>query len=220
MNSATSASETARAIEFWFEFGSNYSYLSVMRIEDAARQCGVRIVWKPFLLGPIFRALGMETSPFLLQKEKGAYVWHDMERQCRKYGQQWTKPSVFPRNGVLAVRIALSAAEKPWIGAFCRRVMTLNFVRDEDISRPELLGEILSDLGLPADDILSDAQTEPTKTRLREQTEEARHRGIFGAPTFFVGPEMFWGNDRLDDALLLAAEQPSTVHRSITETAP
>jgi 2-hydroxychromene-2-carboxylate isomerase len=80
MNPATSAPEMARAIEFWFEFGSNYSYLSVMRIEDAARQRGVRIIWQPFLLGPIFRALGMETSPFLLQKQKGAYVWQDMVR--------------------------------------------------------------------------------------------------------------------------------------------
>jgi 2-hydroxychromene-2-carboxylate isomerase len=121
---------------------------------------------------------------------------------------------------VLAARIALSAAEQPWIGGFCRGVMTLNFVRDQDISRPELLGEILRDLRLSADDILSDAQAEPAKIRLREQTEEARRRGIFGAPTFFVGAEMFWGNDRLDDALLLASEQQSTVHRSITETAP
>ena len=207
MNHAMPASEMARTIEFWFEFGSNYSYLSVMRIEDAARQRGVRVIWKPFLLGPIFRAFGLETSPFVLQKEKGAYVWHDMVRQCRKYALPWTKPSVFPRNGVLAARIALAAAETPWIGAFSRGVMTLNFVRDEDISRPELLAEILNGLGLAADDILSDAQGAPTKSRLREQTEEARRRGIFGAPTFFVGTEMFWGNDRLDDALLLAAEQ-------------
>jgi 2-hydroxychromene-2-carboxylate isomerase len=207
MNPAMPASETARAIEFWFEFGSNYSYLSVMRIEEAAPQCGVRIIWKPFLLGPIFQTLGMKTSPFLLQKEKGAYVWQDMVRQCRKYALQWTKPSVFPRNGVLAARIALLAAEQPWIGAFCRRVMMLNFVWDQDISRPELLAEILNNLGLPADDLLSEAQAEPIKTRLQEQTEEGRRRGIFGAPTFFVGAEMFWGNDRLDDALLVAAGQ-------------
>jgi 2-hydroxychromene-2-carboxylate isomerase len=220
MNPVATASETARTIEFWFEFGSNYSYLSVMRIEDAARQGGVRIVWRPFLLGPILRALGMETSPFLLQKEKGAYVWQDMVRQCRKYGLPWTRPSAFPRNGVLAARIALLAAEQPWIGVFCGRVMQLNFVHDQDISHPELLGEILNDLGLPANNILSEAQAEPTKTRLRDQTEEARRRGIFGAPTFFVGAEMFWGNDRLDDALLLAAGQGLAVHRSMTETAP
>ena len=88
-------------IEFWFEFGSNYSYLSVMRIENAAREKAVPIIWKPFLLGPIFRAMGMANSPFVLQKEKGAYVWRDMERQCRKYGLQWRQPSTFPRLGVV-----------------------------------------------------------------------------------------------------------------------
>ncbi len=96
MTSATLLSRQPPEIEFWFEFASNYSYLSVMRIEGAAQQSGVRIVWKPFLLGPIFRALGMETSPFLTQKEKGAHMWQDMVRQCRKYGLGWTKPATSP----------------------------------------------------------------------------------------------------------------------------
>jgi 2-hydroxychromene-2-carboxylate isomerase len=200
-------SEPPREIEFWFEYGSNYSYLSVMRIEDAARQRGVRIIWKPFLLGPIFRALGMETSPFLQQKEKGAYVWQDMVRQCRKYGLRWTQPSTFPRSGVLPARVTLVGAEQPWIGAFSRAVMELNFALDQDINQPDHLAPILTKLGLPAADILDRAQAEPIKTRLREQTEQARAKGIFGAPTFFVGTEMFWGNDRLDDALLVAAAQ-------------
>jgi 2-hydroxychromene-2-carboxylate isomerase len=196
-------------IDFWFEFGSNYSYLSVMRIEHEARRCGVRIVWKPFLLGPIFQALGMESSPFVLQKEKGAYVWQDMARQCRKYGLRWTQPSTFPRLGVLASRIALLGAEQPWIGAFCRAVMELNFVLDQDINEPDGLARILAELGLPASDILDRARAEPTKALLRQQTDQARAKGIFGAPTFFVGTEMFWGNDRLDDALLFASGQSS-----------
>jgi 2-hydroxychromene-2-carboxylate isomerase len=192
-------------IEFWFEFGSNYSYLSVMRIEENAHRLGVQVLWKPFLLGPIFRALGMENSPFLLQKEKGAYVWRDMARQCRKYGLRWTQPSVFPRLGVLPLRVALIGANEPWIGAFCRRVMELNFVIDRDIDQPEALAPILMDLGLPAPELLAQGQAESNKNRLRQQTDEAQTRGIFGAPTFFVGSEMFWGNDRLDDALLFAA---------------
>ena len=204
-NSATS--RRLPEIEFWFEFASNYSYLSVMRIEDAARQSGVRIVWKPFLLGPIFRALGMETSPFLTQKEKGAHMWQDMVRLCRKYGLRWTKPSTFPRLSVLPARVALLGAKEPWIGAFCRQVMELNFVHDEDINKTDQLAPILTELNLPAAEILEQAQSDSMKARLREQTDEARHRGIFGAPTFFVGTEMFWGNDRLDDAMLLAAEQ-------------
>jgi len=199
-------SQPTAQIEFWFEFGSSYSYLSVMRIEDEARRSGVRILWKPFLLGPIFRAHGMENSPFVLQKEKGAYVWQDMARQCRKYGLRWQQPSTFPRLGVLPSRIALLGAGKPWIGAFCRRVMELNFALDQEINQPERMSPILTELGLPASDILSDAQSEPAKSRLRAQTEDARRRGVFGAPTFFVGAEMFWGNDRLDDALRLASE--------------
>lgn len=193
-------------IEFWFEFGSNYSYLSVMRIEEAARRYGVGIIWKPFLLGPIFRALSMGTSPFVTQKEKGAYVWQDMARQCRKYGLRWTRPSMFPRLGLLPARIALLGAKEPWIGDFCRQVMELNFALDQDINQPERLVSILMELGLPAADILDQAQAEPAKALLRKQTDEARAREIFGAPTFFVGPEMFWGNDRLDDALQLASK--------------
>ena len=191
-------------IEFWFEFASNYSYLSVMRIEAEANRHGVRIAWRPFLLGPIFRALGMETSPFVLQKEKGAYVWQDMDRQCRKYGLRWTRPTTFPRLAVLPSRVALIGVQQPWMAAYCRRVMELNFALDEDINSPTQLSPILADLGLSADEILAQAQAEPTKVLLRTQTERARARGIFGAPTFFVGTEMFWGNDRLDDALQLA----------------
>jgi len=149
----------------------------------------------------------MANSPFVLQKEKGAYVWRDMDRQCHKYGLQWRQPSIFPRVGVLPSRIALIGAAQPWIGAFCRRVMELNFVLDEDINQADRLAPILTELGLSAATILDQAQAEPTKKRLRDQTEQARCRGIFGAPTFFVGTEMFWGNDRLDDALLFASER-------------
>ena len=192
-------------IEFWFEFASTYSYLSVMRIEKEANRRGVHVRWRPFLLGPIFKSLGMETSPFLLQETKGAYMWQDMARQCKKYGLAWVQPSTFPRSGLLPARIALERSEEAWIGAFCRRVMERNFVSDQDIGAAESIAAILVELDLPAAHILAAATGETTKARLRAQTEEARTRGVFGAPTFFVGDEMFWGNDRLDDALALAS---------------
>lgn len=191
-------------LEFWFEFGSNYSYLSVMRIEAAAARQGVRVLWKPFLLGPIFRALGMDNSPFVLQKEKGAYMWQDMVRQCRKYGLPWRRPSVFPRLGVLPLRVALAGESEPWVGPFCQTVMQLNFVHDQEINSEAVLAPVLEGLGLPAGEILAAAGSDAIKARLRVHTDEARARGVFGAPTFFVGEEMFWGNDRLDDALACA----------------
>ncbi len=198
-----------REIEIWFEFGSNYSYLSVMRIEAAALQFQVTVRWKPFLLGPIFRSLGWSTSPFVLQKAKGDYVWTDMARQCRKHGLPWQRPTVFPRSALLPLRVALVGAEQPWIGAYCRRIMTLNFAEDREIDDPRLVAEVLTELGLPAQGILEEAQSDANKLRLRRQTEAAQARGIFGAPTFFVGDEMFWGDDRLDDALAHRVASPS-----------
>ncbi|GAB2314388.1 DsbA family protein [Stenotrophomonas geniculata] len=188
-------------IEIWFDFASNYSYLSVMRIEDAARQAGRDVHWRPFLLGPIFQAQGWNNSPFVLQKAKGTYVWQDMPRQCRKHDLPWQKPSVFPRLSLLAARVALYGAGQAWIGAFCRQVMTLNFAEDRDIADPQLINEVLSGLGLDAPAIIAAALSEQNKQALRAQTEQAMARGIFGAPTFFVCEAMFWGDDRLVDAL-------------------
>jgi len=195
------------AIEFWFEFGSNYSYLSVMRIEQEAAQRGVRVIWKPFLLGPIFKALGWETSPFVLQKEKGRYVWKDMQRQCARYGLPWTQPSVFPRRALLPLRVALVSAEEAWMGEYCRRMMLMNFAEDRDIDNEAAVRGVLRALDVPSDAVLEQAQGEANKAWLRERTQAARELGIFGAPTFFVRGEMFWGNDRLEQALDFAAEQ-------------
>lgn len=197
----------APTLDFWFDFGSNYSYLSAMRIEEAAAAHGVALRWQPFLLGPVFRALGWETSPFVLQKEKGDYVWKDMVRQCRKYGLPWQRPSNFPRAAVLPLRIALAGAGQPWIGEFCRRTMRLNFAEDRDIDAPETMARLLAEMDLPAHRVIDEALSDANKLRLRRQTETAMEKGIFGAPTFFVGEEMFWGNDRLDDALAFARAQ-------------
>lgn len=201
----TTPSAPLPVLDFWFEFGSNYSYLSVMRIEDAAAAVGVTLRWRPFLLGPIFRSFGWETSPFVLQKQKGEYVWKDMARQCRKIGLEWRQPSVFPRSAILPHRVALLGAAQPWIGAFSRAVMQLNFAFDREIDSVEVVGDVLRGLGLPHDALIADALSDQNKLNLRKQTETAAALGIFGAPTFFVGSEMFWGNDRLDDALAYGA---------------
>ena len=191
-------------IEFWFDFGSNYSYLSMMRIRRLALEAGVRVVLKPFLLGPIFKAQGWDTSPFVLQAAKGRYVWRDMARQCAKYGLRWRQPSAFPRNGLLAARVALRGESTAWVDAFCERVMLANFAEDRDIGDEAVIGGILAELGVDGGAIIAAAQGDACKEALRARTAAAQARGIFGAPMFFVGDEMFWGNDRLEDALALA----------------
>lgn len=194
-------------IEIWFDFASNYSYLSTMRIEELARARGVAVEWRPFLLGPVFQSLGMDTSPFVTQKVKGAYVWTDMERQCRKYGLGWTRPTSFPRRSILPARIATLADGQPWQAEFIRGVMQLNFIENHDIEDHAALSRILESLGQEGRAAIAAAESDGIKHGLRARTEEAQRRGVFGAPTFFVGNEMFWGNDRLDDALELAANQ-------------
>ena len=135
-------------------------------------------------------------------------MWKDIERQCRKYGLPWTRPTTFPRFALLALRVAVLGAREPWIGAFCQRIMLMNFSEDRDIATREAVAEALAQAGVQAEQIIAEAQTDQNKQRLREQTEAAQARGIFGAPTFFVRGEMFWGNDRLEDALACAAGAP------------
>lgn len=191
-------------IEFWYEFASSYSYLSVMRIEALAADAGVAVEWKPFLLGPVFLAMGWNDSPFNIYPPKGRYMWRDLARLADKYGLPFRVPSRFPRNGLLAARLALLGGEQGWVAEFSRRVMLANFAEDREIGEPEVIGAILAELGLPVDELLAAAVTEDNKRALRRQTERAAELGMFGAPSFRVGDELFWGNDRLEDALAWA----------------
>ncbi|WP_332675548.1 2-hydroxychromene-2-carboxylate isomerase [Aromatoleum sp.] len=188
-------------IEFWYEFASSYSYLSVMRIEPLAEAAGVDLDWRPFLLGPVFLALGWNDSPFNIYPPKGRYMWRDLDRLADKYGLPFRVPSRFPRDGLLAARVALLGADPGWIAPFSREVMRANFADDREIGEPTVVAEILSGLGLPAGELLAAALVEDNKIALRRQTEQATVHGMFGAPSFRVGEELFWGNDRLEDAL-------------------
>lgn len=192
---------TQQPIQFWFEFASTYSYLSAMRIEGMAKDAGVPIDWKPFLLGPIFRSQGWDTSPFNIYPAKGRYMWRDMERQCMKYGIPFKRPTKFPRNGVLAARVACIGASEEWCPKFTKAVFRANFAEDRDISDPVIISRILESLGLDGHQMIRRVELPENKGLLRNQTERAIALGIFGAPTFVVGTEIFWGNDRLEDAI-------------------
>lgn len=199
--SETNDNPTERTLEFWFDFGSNYSYLSAMRIEALAQAANITISWRPFLLGVIYRDLGWKEPPFLTQVEKGRYVWMDTKRQAKKYGIEFNMPGVFPRVAILPSRVATLSEGRPWLAAFCKNVMRQNWVQDLDINEPAQVRAALLGLVDDPEKILEAAQSDANKLKLREQTQLARDKGIFGAPTFFVGEEMFWGDDRLDDAI-------------------
>jgi 2-hydroxychromene-2-carboxylate isomerase len=190
-------------VEFWFEFGSTYSYPAAMRVEAIAGAGGVEVEWRPFLLGPIFRAQGWNDSPFNLYPAKGRYMWRDLERVCAEDRIPFRRPTEFPRNGLLAARVACWCQTEPWLPEFVRRVYLANFAHDRDIEGPGVIASILQDLGRPSS-LLSAATSHEAKERLREQSEQARRRGIFGAPSFVVEGELFWGNDRLETALAWA----------------
>ncbi|MEM1341508.1 MAG: 2-hydroxychromene-2-carboxylate isomerase [Pseudomonadota bacterium] len=188
---------------FWFDFASSYSYLSAMRIETAARDAAVSVRWQPFLLGPIFRAQGWNTSPFNLYPAKGANMWRDMERRCDALGLSLTRPPGFPQNSLRAARIALAACESPLGPAFCRAVFRAGFADACDIADPKTLEWALQEVGLP-EQLLTAADDPTSKAELREIGDAAAAKGLFGAPSFTVGDELFWGDDRLDDALAWA----------------
>jgi 2-hydroxychromene-2-carboxylate isomerase len=194
----------AATIELWFDFASTYSYLAALRVEEAAREAGVVVEWRPFLLGPIFQRQGWSDSPFKLYPVKGAYMWRDLERSCARYGIPLRRPSAFPRSSVLAARVGLVAAEQGWAAPLARAVFRANFAEDRDIGDAAVLAEVIDGVGRPGREICALAESAAWKPRLREQTARAEGLGIFGAPTFVVGGELFWGNDRLEEALAWA----------------
>lgn len=188
-------------IEFWFDFGSTYSYPAVMRIPVIARRHEIEFVYKPFLLGSIFKRQGWNTSPFLLFPSKGNYMWRDLERICAEEEIPFNKPSKFPRNGLLASRIVCAYENENWIEQFIRSLFLENFANDQDISSSQVIAKSLMALKVQPEEILLKAALPETKEKLRMQTERAFDYGIFGAPTFRIGQELFWGNDRFESAI-------------------
>jgi len=192
-------------LQFWFEFASTYSYPAAMRIERVATAQDVALEWKPFLLGPIFRSQGWSDSPFNLYPAKGRYMWRDLERICTRESLPFRRPTQFPRNGLLAARVVVAGLAEPWVPAFVREVYRANFAEDRDIADPQVVSELLQRVSPGAGTTLERAGSEAVKQQLRAHGDEAAALGIFGAPSFVSGGELFWGNDRLDEALAHAS---------------
>jgi 2-hydroxychromene-2-carboxylate isomerase len=193
---------TRPTLDFWYDFASTYAYLSVMRIEKRADDAGVNIRWRPFLLGPIFAAQGWNNSPFNLFPAKGKYMWRDVERRCQRYGLPLKRPMPFPQNSLSVARVALAGRDAGWTPAFTRACFQLCFGEGRPIQDEAVIVEALRIAGVDAQGALTASKSEDVKGRLKAETELAKSIGIFGAPSFVTQDgELFWGDDRLDEAI-------------------
>jgi 2-hydroxychromene-2-carboxylate isomerase len=188
---------TSQRIEFFFDIGSPYSYLAATQIPDLEEETGVPVDWRPFLLGGVFKEVG-NRPPAQIQ-EKGVYMLKDLNRWADFYEEPFQMNSHFPINSLLAQR-ALVAAKQVDEGSVEDLAMALYrdyWTEDVDVSTPEAVGAAAGRVGLDAEKLLAATDTQAVKDQLRDNSDEAVDRGAFGAPTFFVGGEMFWGNDRM-----------------------
>jgi 2-hydroxychromene-2-carboxylate isomerase len=195
-------------LTFWYEFASTYSWLAAERIEALAAAADVEVNWRTFLLGPIFVAQGWPSSPFNVYAAKGANMWRDIERQCELMGvPPPTRPEPFPQNSLLAARVAIAMpdATRP---AFSHAVYRAEFTNAQPIADRAVITEVLRGCGLDIEATLAAAESAETKATLRAATEEAAAHGIYGAPSFVTpSGELFWGNDRLEQALAWAKRE-------------
>ena len=192
----------APTIDFWFEFGSTYSYPAAMRIGPLAAAAGVGVRFRPFLLGPIFKAQGWTTSPFNLYPAKGRHMLRDVERVCAELSLPFQRPEPFPQNSLLAARVALVGLEQDWGEDFCRAVFRAEFGAGRCIEDAATISDVLVGVNIEPAPALAAAQSDAIKARLRSETDEAQRLGLFGAPSFVCADgELFWGNDRLEQAL-------------------
>jgi 2-hydroxychromene-2-carboxylate isomerase len=200
----------APVLDFWFDFASTYSYPAAMRIGPLARDAGVEVRFRPFLLGPIFKAQGWTTSPFNLYPAKGRHMWRDLERLCAELRLPFRRPDPFPQNSLLAARVALAGHDQDWSEEFCRAVFRAEFGDGRRIDDAATIADVLAALKVDPRPVLAAAQSDAVKTRLRHETEEAHRLGLFGAPSFTTTDgELFWGNDRLEPALRWAKRAAS-----------
>ncbi|MGC1380614.1 MAG: 2-hydroxychromene-2-carboxylate isomerase [Candidatus Baltobacteraceae bacterium] len=188
-------------IEFWFEFASPYSYIAAMRIGQLCRDSKLKLRWWPFMLGPIFELQGWSTSHFNLNPLRGKYMWRDMERLTEKLALPWRHPTQFPRNCSLAARVAAASAEASWIERFVTSTFIANFGDDRDLNNELVILDVLSTIVDDPEETLRVALSEPARSCLRKNTEQAKAIGLFGAPNCVVGDELFWGEEALEDAI-------------------
>ena len=188
----------ARSFEFFFDYGSPYSYLADTQLPGLVERTGAELVYRPMLLGGVFKATGNRSPAFEPVEAKRAYGGVEMQRWIEHLGVPFRFNPHFPIDTLLLMRTAVAAQRAGVFEPFHRAVYPAFWVEGIDMGQPERIVEVLAGAGLDGEKLVASAADADVKQALRATTEEAVARGVFGAPTFFVEGEMFFGSDRLD----------------------
>jgi len=191
---------TANQIDFWFTMGSTYSYLSVMRLAELERSTGMSFRWRPFHLLVILQE--MKHVPFADKPAKLRYMWRDIDRRAAMHGLRPQLPAPYPaKQSVMANLVATVGMREGWGPDFVRAAYRRWYEEAQETGSEPNVSESLRDIGQEPARVLGLADAEDVKAALISETDAARELGIFGSPTFVVGRELFWGDDRLEDAI-------------------
>lgn len=185
-----------KKVEFYYDFSSPYTYIASTRIEKICEDNGAELEWKPFLLGGVFNEIG--SIPAVQIDNKFRYLRRDFEESARYYGADFNFPELFPLNSVRSMRGAFAALEQNKLVEYNHEMFRLYWIQGIDLSKAEILGEAVSKIGIDSEWFVNRIAEQEIKDNLREETNIAVQRGVFGAPTMFVDEKMFWGNDRLN----------------------
>ena len=184
-----------RTLEFYFDYGSPYSYLADTQVEAIARRAGATLVHKPMLLGGVFKAIGNHSPAELPQKS--AWSGFDMPLWARHYGVPFQRNPFFPVNTLALMRGAAAAQIDGTFERYHPAIYKAMWVDGRNLNDMKEIVAVLAAAGLDPAKVGARIQDQDVKDRLKATTEEAVARGVFGAPTCFVDNMMFFGNDRL-----------------------
>ena len=187
-----------KSFEYWFDFGSPAAYLAFTQLPKLEAETYSKAVYRPMLLGGVFQATGNQSPASV--PAKGAYTFNDFDRFAKRYGVPFNHNPHFPINTLLLMRgaVGLLAQDPSRFMAYCSAMFDAIWVASLNMNDPGVVGRALQTAGFDPQALLTLANEPNTKEALKTATQEAVTRGAFGAPTFFVGNQMFWGQDRLD----------------------
>jgi 2-hydroxychromene-2-carboxylate isomerase len=194
-----------KTIEFFFDVGSPTAYLAYTQLPQIAQRCGAEIVYRPMLLGGVFKATGNQ-SPVTVAA-KGKWMLADLQLWAARYGVQLQFNPHFPINTLPLMRgaVAMQAIGSERLQTYLNVIMAAMWQHKKNMGDPVVIAEVLNSAGIDSDHFTTQISHDDVKARLVQNTEEAVFRGVFGAPTCFVGKQMFFGQDRLmfvEEALL------------------